>query len=97
MLHQEAQDTIHPTPILLRKHIAVNIDLGKSKRGLTNGSLNPKFSEKIGGKSFLGNWGFSGQIGASFSTEEEQKLPPFLALLAPFGPPFAKPLFGFPD
>ena len=37
--------------------------LGKSKRGLTNGGLSPKFSEKIGGKSFLGNRAFSGQIG----------------------------------
>ena len=38
--------------------------LGKSKRGLTNGGLSPKFSEKIGGKSFLGNRAFSGLIGA---------------------------------
>ena len=40
--------------------------LGKSKGGLTNGGLSPKFSEKIGGKSFLGNRAFSGLIG-SFS------------------------------
>ena len=38
--------------------------LGKSKGGLTNGGLSPKFSEKIGGKSFLENRTFSGQIGA---------------------------------
>ena len=38
--------------------------LGKSKGGLTNGGLSPKFSEKIGGKSFLENRAFSGQIGA---------------------------------
>ena len=38
--------------------------LGKSKRGLTNGGLSPKFSEKIGGKSFLENRAFSGQNGA---------------------------------
>ena len=37
--------------------------LGKSKGGLTNGGLSPKFSEKIGGKSFLENRAFSGQIG----------------------------------
>ena len=37
---------------------------GKSKGGLTNGGLSPKFSEKIGGKSFLENRAFSGQIGA---------------------------------
>ena len=40
--------------------------LGKFKGGLTNGGLSPKFSEKIGGKSFLGNRAFSGLIG-SFS------------------------------
>ena len=40
--------------------------MGKSKGGLTNGGLSPKFSEKIGGKSFLGNRAFSGLIG-SFS------------------------------
>ena len=40
--------------------------LGKSKGGLTNGGLSAKFSEKIGGKSFLGNRAFSGLIG-SFS------------------------------
>ena len=34
------------------------------KGGLTNGGLSPKFSEKIGGKSFLENRAFSGQIGA---------------------------------
>ena len=38
--------------------------LGKSKGGLTNGGLSPKFSEKIGGKSFLENRAFSGQIPA---------------------------------
>ena len=38
--------------------------LGKIQRGLTNGGLSPKFSEKIGGKSFLENRAFSGQIGA---------------------------------
>ena len=37
--------------------------LGKSKGGLTKGGLSPKFSEKIGGKSFLRNRAFSGQIG----------------------------------
>ena len=37
--------------------------LGKSKGGLTNGGLSPKFSEKIGGKSFPENRAFSGQIG----------------------------------
>ena len=41
-----------------------NLILGKSKGGLTNGGLSPKFSEKIGGKSFLKNRAFSGQIGA---------------------------------
>ena len=30
---------------------------------ITNGGIRPKFSEKIGGKSFLENWAFSGQIG----------------------------------
>ena len=44
--------------------IAVGRGLGKSKGGLTNGGLSPKFSEKIGGKSFLENRAFSGQIGA---------------------------------
>ena len=34
--------------------------LGKSKGGLTNGGLSPKFSEKIGGKSFLENRAFFG-------------------------------------
>ena len=38
-------------------------NLGKSKGGLTKGGLSPKFSEKIGGKSFLRNRAFSGQIG----------------------------------
>ena len=42
----------------------VGFILGKSKGGLTNGGLSPKFSEKIGGKSFLENRAFSGQIGA---------------------------------
>ena len=37
--------------------------LGKSKGGLTTGGLSPKFSEKIGGNSFLRNRAFSGQIG----------------------------------
>ena len=37
---------------------------GKSKRGLTNGGLSPKFSEKIGQKSFRKNRAFSGLIGA---------------------------------
>ena len=37
--------------------------LGKSKGGLTKGGLSPRFSEKIGGKSFLRNRAFSGQIG----------------------------------
>ena len=37
--------------------------MGKSKGGLTKGGLSPKFSEKIGGKSFLRNRAFSGQIG----------------------------------
>ena len=37
--------------------------LGKSKGGLTKGGLSPKFSEKIGEKSFLRNRAFSGQIG----------------------------------
>ena len=41
-----------------------NIFLGKSKRGLTNGGLSPKFSEKIGQKSFRENRAFSGLIGA---------------------------------
>ena len=42
-----------------------HLRLGKSKGGLTNGGLSPKFSEKIGGKSFLENRrAFSGQIGA---------------------------------
>ena len=43
--------------------------LGKSKQGLTNGGLSPKFSEKIGGKSFLENRAFSGQIGAFFRAD----------------------------
>ena len=38
--------------------------LGKSKRGLTNGGLSPKCSEKIGQKSFRENRAFSGPIGA---------------------------------
>ena len=38
--------------------------LGKSKRGLTNGGLSPKFSEKIGQKSFQENRAFSGLVGA---------------------------------
>ena len=38
--------------------------LGKSKRGLTNGGLSPKFSEKIGQNSFRENRAFSGPIGA---------------------------------
>ena len=37
---------------------------GKSKRGLTNVGLSPKFSEKIGGKSVLDNRAFLGPIGA---------------------------------
>ena len=37
--------------------------LGKSKGGLTKGGLSPKFSEKIGRKSFLRNRAFSGHIG----------------------------------
>ena len=40
-----------------------SVTLGKSKGGLTKGGLSPKFSEKIGGKSFLRNRAFSGQIG----------------------------------
>ena len=36
---------------------------GKSKGGLTKGGLSPRFSKKIGGKSFLRNRAFSGQIG----------------------------------
>ena len=39
-------------------------DFGKSKGGLTNGGLSPKFSEKIGQKSFRENRAFSGLIGA---------------------------------
>ena len=50
--------------------------LGKSKRGLTNRSLSPKFSEKIGGKSFLENRAFSGQIGA-FSGPFQGRSGPF--------------------
>ena len=46
--------------------VTLQVNLGKSKGGLTNGGLSPKFSEKIGGKSFLGNRAFSGLIG-SFS------------------------------
>ena len=42
--------------------------LGKSKGGLTKGGLSPKFSEKIGGKSFLRNRAFSGQIGTFSGT-----------------------------
>ena len=38
-------------------------ELGKSKRGLTNGGLSPKFSEKIGQKSFRENRALSGLIG----------------------------------
>ena len=33
------------------------------KGGLTKGGLSPKFAEKLGGKSFLRNRAFSGQIG----------------------------------
>ena len=52
----------------IRVHQAISLAiasklLGKSKGGLTNGGLSPKFSEKIGGKSFLENRAFSGQIG----------------------------------
>ena len=48
-----------------RHHICIDhVILGKSKGGLTNGGLSPKFSEKIGGKSFPENRAFSGQIGA---------------------------------
>ena len=36
--------------------------LGKSKRWLTHGGLSPKFSEKIGQKSFPENQAFSGLI-----------------------------------
>ena len=39
-------------------------EVGKSKRGLTNGGLSPKFSEKIGQNSFRENRAFSGLIGA---------------------------------
>ena len=42
----------------------LGIFLGKSKRGLTKGGLSPKFSEKIGQKSFQENRAFSGLIGA---------------------------------
>ena len=38
------------------------LSLGKSKRGLTNGGLSPKFSEKIGGKSFLEIFPFRGKL-----------------------------------
>ena len=37
--------------------------LGKSKRGLINAGLSPKFSERTGGKSALQNQAFSGLIG----------------------------------
>ena len=46
-----------------RKHYPINSE--KSKRGLTNGGLSPKFfQKKFGGKSFQENRAFSGQIGA---------------------------------
>ena len=46
----------HPSPkLLLWADFSVLPDLGKSKRGLTNGGLSPKFLEKIGGNSFLAN------------------------------------------
>ena len=68
---QRVADSLSPCDLLFRtrspelpgfyRHLLL---LGKSKGGLTNGGLSPKFSEKIGGKSFLENRAFSGQIGA---------------------------------
>ena len=89
--------------------VSTDLSLGKSKRGLANGGLSPKFSEKIGGKSALENRAFSGLIGAfpgpigAFSgltphpttTREERTLP----RKGPFGPIGAfraKPLFAKP-
>ena len=87
--------------------------LGKSKRGLTNGGLSPKFSEKIGQKSFRENRTFSGLIGAisgpigaflgliGTAAGRQQKFPEraFLGPIAAFWarPPFAKPPFGLPQ
>ena len=44
--------------------ISARTVLGKSKRGLANGGLSPKFSEKIGQKSFRENRAPLGLIGA---------------------------------
>ena len=75
--------------------------LEKSKGGLTNGGLSPKFSEKIGGEILSGLFGadwvlfgaFSGPIGNDSSAPHSQggrveiaPKGPFLAQLAPFGP-----------
>ena len=79
--------------------------------GLTNGGLGPTFSEKIGQKSVLDNWGLSGLIGAfsgsigAFSAPhkggEAAEIPPKGLLLArsePFGPSprLLRPHLGFP-
>ena len=48
----------------LHKPRCFRVLLGKSTRGFTNGGLSPKFSEKIGQKSFQENRAFSGPIGA---------------------------------
>ena len=46
------------------RNVNWEIQTGTHKRGLTNGGLSPKLSEKIGGKSILENRVFSGLVGA---------------------------------
>ena len=86
---------------------------GKSEQGLTNGGLNPKFSEKIGGKSALKIFrgpiqAFSGLMGtrAQFRRTPQPRgksrnclKGPFLAQLVPFGPSphLLSPHLDFPD
>ena len=62
--HFRTLKPLNPNFPLLRFKWHVRAKFGKIQGGLTNGGLSPKFSEKIGGKSFLENRTFSGQIGA---------------------------------
>ena len=56
------------------------LSLGKSWRGLTNGGLSPKFSEKIGGNPtwkigpFQGNWDFFRAYRRLFGADRDQSL-----------------------
>ena len=64
LVHSVPQRWVRRCPKEFWRHTCVwELFWGKSKGGLTKGGLSPKFSEKIGGNSFLRNRAFSGQIG----------------------------------